>query len=94
MQEEHHKAYQGTQKHAESPADQTADWAAGDSKRETVAVEIVTRGPGVVDTDMMVGYCEIAEIEDSGNAKAAGLAEVAELDEVADPAEFGFAVLP
>jgi hypothetical protein len=57
-------------------------------------VEIVTRGPDVVDTEMIVGYCEIAEIEDSGNATAAGEAVVAELDEVADPAEFGFVVLP
>lgn len=57
-------------------------------------MEILTLVPDVVGTDMIAGYCEIAEVGDAETARAVGFAKVAGFGEVADPVEVGLAALP
>lgn len=59
-----------------------------------VAAEILTLVPDAVETDMIAGYYEIAEVAVTGTARAAGFAKVAGFEEVADPVEAGSPALP
>ena len=59
-----------------------------------VAEEILTLVPDAVETGMIAGCYEVAEVEVTGTARAAGFAKVAGFEEVADPVEAWSPALP